>query len=70
MARSRIPLANDLVPGVLVASSGIVWFSCTIVDPDLWRHVRFGLDILETGCIVQNDTYSYRADGQTWINHE
>jgi hypothetical protein len=53
MARFRIQLANDLVPGVLVVSLGIVWFSYTIADPELWRHVRFGLDLLGTGWSCQ-----------------
>jgi hypothetical protein len=48
----------------------VFWFSHTIVDPDLWGHIRFGQDILRTGSIIQNDTYSYRTGGQAWINHE
>jgi hypothetical protein len=70
MARSRIQPAEDLVPALLLVGLGIFWFSYTIADPDLWGHVRFGLDILKKGFIVQLDTYSYRTAGQLWINHE
>ena len=70
MARFRIQLAVDLVPALFLVCMGISWFSYTIADPDLWGHVCFGLDIFGTGSIVQNDTYSYRTAGQTWINHE
>lgn len=44
--------------------------SKTIGDPDLWGHLRFGLDILQTGTIIQVDRYSYLTTGQRWINHE
>lgn len=42
----------------------------TIVDPDLWGHVRFGLDIIEARGIVRTDPYSYLSEPGTWINHE
>jgi hypothetical protein len=42
----------------------------TIGDPDLWGHLRFGLDMLETGSIPQTDPYSFTAAGARWINHE
>ncbi len=54
----------------LLLSAGILWFSPTVADPDLWGHVRFGQDILRTGSIIQKDVYSYRIGDQPWINHE
>jgi hypothetical protein len=42
----------------------------TAADPDLWGHLRFGLDILHTGQIIQEDSYSYLTQGCRWINHE
>ncbi len=42
----------------------------TIADPDLWGHLRFGLDTLNSRSIVQVDPYSYLTAGQRWINHE
>lgn len=43
--------------------------SYTRVDPDLWGHVRFGLDILRDASVPQADSYSFSSD-RTWINHE
>jgi hypothetical protein len=41
----------------------------TTADPDLWGHLRFGLDMLETGSIPSADPYSFTSD-QPWVNHE
>src|SRR5688500_18398438 len=43
---------------------------CTIADPDLWGHLRFGLDTLRDGVVTETDLYSYVTEGQRWINHE
>lgn len=45
-------------------------FAYTHADPDLWGHVRFGLDIWRDGEIAQVDPYSYVTAGTRWINHE
>lgn len=42
----------------------------TEADPDLWGHVRFGLDLIETGRVARPDDYSYLTGGIPWINHE
>ncbi len=42
----------------------------TVADPDLWGHLRFGLDTLNARSITQVDPYSYVTPGQRWINHE
>lgn len=55
---------------VLVMAAAFYLLSRTVVDPDLWGHVRFGLDILRTGRIEQVDTYSYLTGDVPWINHE
>lgn len=39
------------------------------VDPDLWGHLRFGLDVLATGGLTAVDPYSFTQDA-AWINHE
>jgi hypothetical protein len=44
--------------------------SRTIADPDLWGHIRFGQDILDSGTIPDTDPYSYLSGGHLWINHE
>jgi len=45
-------------------------FNPTVADPDLWGHLRFGLDTLESRTVCRADTYSYLTAGQRWINHE
>lgn len=40
----------------------------TRADPDLWGHLRFGLDLLMSGT-VREDPYSFTAD-IPWVNHE
>ena len=41
----------------------------TSADPDLWGHVRFGLDILRDRALVSIDPYSFTQD-VAWMNHE
>ena len=41
----------------------------TFADPDLWGHVRFGLDIVHSLSIPAIDPYSFTQD-RPWINHE
>ena len=43
--------------------------SQTVPDVDLWGHVTFGRDIVESGIIRQPDVYSF-TDDKEWINHE
>ena len=42
----------------------------TQADPDLWGHLRFGLDMLQTHSIPAVDPYSSTAAGASWIDHE
>src|SRR6185503_13528071 len=39
------------------------------VDPDLWGHLRFGLDAVASGQLPITDPYSFTQD-VPWINHE
>src|SRR5687767_11064706 len=39
------------------------------LDPDLWGHLRFGLDLLDSGRLTSQDPYSFAQD-VPWINHE
>jgi hypothetical protein len=41
----------------------------TRADPDLWGHVRFGLDTLAARHLTSADPYSFTQDLR-WINHE
>ncbi|UCD99719.1 MAG: hypothetical protein JSV42_03035, partial [Chloroflexota bacterium] len=54
----------------LVLATLIAINSKTLADADLWGHLRFGLDFLESGVLTQVDPYSYLSAGQRWINHE
>jgi hypothetical protein len=42
----------------------------TYADPDLWGHLRFGLDMIAARSLVRTDPYSYLTTGVLWINHE
>jgi hypothetical protein len=70
MSQNRLDRAIALVPAIMFASFSLFWFSYTVADPDLWGHIRFGLDILRSGSIARHDIYSYRTGSQPWINHE
>jgi len=41
----------------------------TVADPDLWGHLRFGLDTLQTWSLPSVDPYSFTQD-KPWVNHE
>jgi hypothetical protein len=47
----------------------LVALSATRTDPDIWGHVRFGLDWLHTYRLPSVDPYSFTQD-RPWINHE
>jgi hypothetical protein len=55
---------------LLVSAIVILGFSRTTADPDLWGHLRFGLDLLDTGRVIRPDPYSFLTQGVTWVNHE
>ncbi len=44
--------------------------SITQIDMDLWGHLRFGLDILQTGILRPTDQYSFMTDNYQWFDHE
>jgi hypothetical protein len=55
-----------------VASGALLVFALATVtkaDPDLWGHLRFGRDMLETRHLSSGDLYSFTQD-QPWLNHE
>lgn len=54
---------------VAVWCAFLVVISFTSADPDLWGHVRFGLDMLRDGQLTSADTYSFTSD-RPWVNHE
>lgn len=44
-------------------------FSQAQADPDLWGHVQYGRDTLQSG-LAATATYTYSAVDHRWINHE
>lgn len=55
---------------LLVLSVTLQIYSVSVADPDLWGHLRFGLDTLESGKIVSSDPYSYLTSGHPWIRQD
>jgi len=51
-------------------SSFLYFFSYAGVDNDLWGHLYFGREILQSGKLPSQNLYSYTAPDHTWINHE
>lgn len=41
-----------------------------MIDPDLFWHLRGGSDILESGKIVQKDSWNYIYEGKEWVNQQ
>jgi len=68
-ARSGTTL-KDVSVAAFLGSFFLFALSWTPADNDLWGHLRFGLDILESGRIAREDPYSYLTRGQVWVNHE
>ena len=47
----------------------LCFVTLTRADPDLWGHVRFGGDIIDSAAIRLPDEYSFTSD-KPWTNHE
>ena len=62
-------LPTERLLRVAIWCAFLVVISFTTADPDLWGHVRFGLDILRDANIHQVDAYSFASD-RAWVNHE
>ncbi len=67
MIRERIFFFSQLA---ILFSSILYFFSYPEVDNDLWGHLFFGREILQSGDIPSRNLYSYTAPNHTWINHE
>ena len=53
----------------LLIVAAVLIFASTNADPDLWGHVRFGVDILENAEITRVDPYSYLSGDQPQLAH-
>ena len=54
----------------IIFASAFHLFSLVTADPDLWGHLKFGMDHVKQGALEWTDPYSFTAYGYTWINHE
>ena len=70
MRQKSVGTGSAAAAGRLVAllSASFIW-SRARVDPDLWGHLRFGLDALASRHLSTIDPYSFTQD-VPWINHE
>jgi len=66
----RRPRALRISFCALVVLLAAFQFSENTADPDLWGHIVFGQQMLQTGAIPRAEIYSWTAQGQPWINHE
>ncbi len=57
---------GPVLAGLVLA---VVLASFTSADPDLWGHLRFGLDLIADGDLTEVDPYSFTQD-RPWVNHE
>jgi hypothetical protein len=64
--------AKDRVTNWATAALSVIAFAlalATRADPDLWGHLRFGLDLLRDRRLTSIDPYSFTQD-KPWTNHE
>jgi hypothetical protein len=67
-AASRVPERTVIARTLAYALSAAI--ACLwIADPDLWGHLRFGLDAIRDRGLSSGDPYSFTSD-LPWINHE
>ncbi|MGH9408161.1 MAG: hypothetical protein ACRD1V_01755, partial [Vicinamibacterales bacterium] len=71
--RNVVAAPSEEAAGVVVLRSALILalfagITRTVVDPDLWGHLRFGGDILARG-LPRLDPYSFTSD-IPWVNHE
>ncbi|MGQ0645567.1 MAG: hypothetical protein ACT4O3_08760 [Elusimicrobiota bacterium] len=62
-----------LLPGVLWAASGALFFSALSVplyDADLWWHLAAGREMVERGVFLRHDIFSHTLLGAPWTNVE
>jgi len=61
---------TGLLPVALALALAWLVLAPTMADPDLWGHLRYGLDNLDARGVLRTDVYSYLTEPGTWINHE
>ena len=53
---------------ILVFAAAVL--QCSLIDPDLWWHLRTGQDIVSNLAIPHADIYSFTKAGSEWVAHE
>lgn len=61
---------ETLAFGAIVLAMAMWRFGATVADPDLWGHVKFGIDKIESGFRLNGDMYSYLGEGTVWFKPE
>jgi hypothetical protein len=73
LAENSASVRTSRIPTVLVGVLFLVmvlWLASRVrADPDLWGHLRFGLDSLAAHGLTAHDPYSFTSD-RAWVNHE
>jgi len=69
--KSSITKEMNTIPiFLLFISSLLYFFSYPGVDNDLWGHLYFGREIVQSARLPVENLYSYTASDYRWINHE
>ena len=71
-AAEPIPVLSRLLRAVALAIAIVAVVTVaarTRADVDLWGHLRFGLDIVQSRSLDIADRYSFTSD-RPWVNHE
>jgi hypothetical protein len=54
----------------MIALFIVVVSSSDLADPDLWRHLKFGADMVAHGAVLHVNAYSYSIPNLPWVSHE
>lgn len=76
MSRSHLDRSrtlNILRPAMIGAAAlllGLAACSSNVADPDLWGHIQYGREVIQSGQLPRTATWTYVAEGAPWVNHE
>jgi hypothetical protein len=65
----RAPSLLRFAP-TMIALLVVVVSSSDLADPDLWRSLKFGADMIAHGGVLRVDPYSYAIRSLPWVSHE
>lgn len=49
---------------------GLAACSSNVADPDLWGHIQYGREVIQSSQLPRTATWTYVAEGAPWVNHE